>query len=114
MNKLDLVTNKYIKKEIPEIKPGYTVKVHQKVKEGEKERVQIFQGIVIAINNGLKNINSSITVRKISEGIGVEKIIPIHSPTITKIDVVKKSKARRAKLYYIRKKSKKESRLKDE
>ncbi len=114
MDKLNLVTNKYIKKELPEIKPGYTVRIHQKIKEGEKERIQIFEGVVIAIKHGLKNINSSITVRKVSEGIGVEKIIPVHSPNVIKIEVVKKSKARRAKLYYLRKKSKKESRLKEE
>lgn len=87
--------------EKPEIKPGYTVKVHQKIKEADKERIQVFEGIVIAHHGG-KNINATITVRKISDGVGVEKIFPLYSPTIAKIEVVKKAKVRRAKLYYLR------------
>jgi len=113
-NKIDIITKKYLKNNIPDIKPGYTVKVHQKIKEGDKERIQVFSGVVIAITNGLRNINSKITVRKISEGIGVEKIFPIHSPTIQKIEIVKKGKVRRAKLYYLRNKNRKESKLKEQ
>lgn len=89
------------KTEKPEIKPGYTVKVHQKIKEGDKERIQVFEGIVISHHGG-KNINATFTVRKISDGVGVEKIFPLYSPTIAKIEVVKKAKVRRAKLYYLR------------
>jgi len=92
-------------KTLPDIKPGVTVKVHQKIKEGSgekaKERVQIFEGIVIARKGGNKT-QATITVRKISEGIGVEKIFPIHSPTIVKLVPTKQAKVRRAKLYYLR------------
>jgi len=94
-------------KKIPDIKPGQTIKVYQKIKEitgeenKEKERIQVFEGIVIAKSGG-RGINATITVRKISEGIGVEKIFPLYSPTIEKIEVVKQAKVRRAKLYYLR------------
>ena len=111
MDKLDLFNKKQLKK-IPEIRAGYTVRVHQKIKEGDKERIQIFEGLVIARKHG-RGINSTITVRKISQGVGIERIFPIHSPIIEKIEVVKKHKVRRAKLYYIRQKSAKEARLKE-
>jgi len=111
MNKLDLFNKKQLKK-LPEIRPGYTVQVYQKVKEAGKERIQIFEGLVIAKKHG-RGINATITVRKVSHGVGVERIFPLHSPLIEKIEVVKKGKARRAKLYYIRKKSAKEARLKE-
>jgi large subunit ribosomal protein L19 len=95
-----------IKREIPELRPGQTIRVYQKIKEisgeegKEKERVQIFEGVIIA--EGGKGISRTITVRKISEGIGVEKIFPIHLPTITKIEIVKEGKTRRAKLLFLR------------
>lgn len=89
-----------LKADVPEIKPGYTVIVHQKIKEGDKERTQKFEGIVISRRGG-QGLSATITVRKISESIGVEKIFPVHSPTISKIEVVKKAKVRRAKLYYL-------------
>ncbi|MFZ6035559.1 MAG: 50S ribosomal protein L19 [Patescibacteria group bacterium] len=92
---------KHLKKDLPDIRPGHTVAVYQKIKEGDKERTQKFEGMVIARTGG-SGINGTITVRKISEGIGVEKIFPIHLPTITKIEVVKKAKVRRAKLNYLR------------
>ena len=95
------------KEEIPELRSGYKVKVHQKVKEGDKERVQIFEGIILAIK-GKTFESRMITVRKISQGIGVERIFPIASPLITKIEVVEKTKVRRAKLYYLRNKTSKE------
>ncbi len=89
-----------------EIKPGMTVKVHEKIKEKnakgvEKERIQIFEGLVIAHKHG-KEIGATITVRKVSDGIGVEKIYPLHSPVISKIEPVKQAKVRRAKLNYLR------------
>ncbi|MGE5298252.1 MAG: 50S ribosomal protein L19 [Acidobacteriaceae bacterium] len=89
------------------LKPGYVVRVHQKIKdvspEGkEKERIQVFEGLVIATKGG-KDINGTVTVRKISSGIGVERIFPVHSPSIEKIEVVKATPARKAKLYYTRK-----------
>lgn len=95
-----------VKNDLPDIKPGHTVIVHQKIQEGEKERIQKFEGIVIAHKGG-KGLSGTITVRKISEGIGVEKIFPLHSPTITKIEVTKKAKVRRSKLYYLREYKKK-------
>ncbi len=99
-------------KKIPELKPGYTVKVYQKIKEGEKERIQIYEGLIIAINSG-NGVDKTITVRKMVEGIGVEKIFPVYSPMIEKIEVKKKSKVRRAKLYYMKKRSGKSARLKE-
>ena len=88
-------------KKMPDIRPGDLVKVHQKIKEGDKERIQIFEGIVIARKHG-KGVSSTITVRKVVEGIGVERIFPVHSPSIEKIEVVKSRKVRRSKLYYLR------------
>ncbi|MBU0598019.1 50S ribosomal protein L19 [Patescibacteria group bacterium] len=90
-----------LKKDLPEIRPGYTVVVHQKIIEGEKERIQKFEGMVISRRGG-NELTATITVRKISEGVGVEKIFPIHAPTITKIEVTKKARVRRAKLYYLK------------
>ena len=90
-----------LKKDLPDIRPGYTVTVHQKIKEGDKERTQKFEGIVISRRGG-HGLSATITVRKISEGVGVEKIFPLHSPTITKIEVLKKAEVRRAKLYYLK------------
>ena len=90
-----------LKKELPDIRPGDTVKVYQKVKEQDKERLQAFEGIVIARKHG-KGISATITVRAVISGIGAEKIFPIHSPIIEKIEVLKKGKARRANLYYLR------------
>ena len=101
---------KHVKEEVPVIKPGYEVSVHQKIKEGNKERVQQFKGMVIAINPGT-GLNHTFTVRKVSDGIGVEKVFPIHSPNVVKIDVLRAYKIRRAKLYYLRKLSGKALRL---
>ena len=95
---------KKLKKEnLPEIKSGDLVRVYQKVKEGGKERVQVFEGIVIARKHG-KEIGATITVRREISGIGVEKIFPLHSPLIEKIEILKRQKTKRAKLYYLRKK----------
>jgi len=110
MNKLDKFNQKQLNNKLPEIRPGYTVRVNLKIKEGDKERIQSFEGLVIAIKHG-QGINATITVRKISHGVGVERIFPIHLPSIESIEIIKKSKVRRAKLYYIRRKSKKQSRL---
>ena len=88
-------------KDMPDIRPGDTVKVHQKIKEGDKERIQIFEGLVIARKHG-QGISSTITVRKVVESIGVERIFPVHSPSVAKIEVVKSGKVRRSKLYYLR------------
>ena len=101
---------------IPEIKPGMTIRVHQKIKElnpkgEEKERIQYFEGMVIAKKHG-KEAGGTITVRKVSDGIGVEKIFPLNLPTITKIEIKKQAKVRRAKLYFLKRGYKK--RLKEE
>ena len=110
MNIIDKLETKSLR-EIPEFKSGDTVAVSYKIKEGEKERIQIFEGIVISRSGA--SIRETFTVRKISYGIGTERIFPVHSKQIDKIDVKKKGKVRRAKLYYIRGLSKKASRIKE-
>ena len=100
MNALSAVEKNELKSGLPSFLVGDTVKVHVKIKEGDKERIQIFEGVVIARRNG--DLRSSFTVRKISFGQGVERIFPLHSPIIDKIEVSKKGKVRRAKLYYLR------------
>lgn len=94
------VTQEYLKSDIPDFRPGDTVKVHVRLKEGEKERIQVFEGLVIARKHG--GISETFTVRKISGGIGVERIFPLHTPSIAKIEVGRRGRVRRAKLYYIR------------
>ena len=100
MNALSAVEKNELKSDIPSFLVGDTVKVHVKIKEGDKERIQIFEGVVIARRNG--DLRSSFTVRKISFGQGVERIFPLHSPIIDKIEVSKRGKVSRAKLYYLR------------
>jgi len=102
----------YCKEEVPELKPGYLIKVHSRIKEGNKVRTQVFQGTVIATNPGF-GVDETFTVRKISEGIGVERVFPIHSPNIIKIEVLRAHKVRRAKLNYLRDLSGKALRLKE-
>lgn len=89
-------------RDIPSFRVGNTVKVHQKIREGGKERVQIFEGLVIARKGG-SGVNGTFTVRKIASGVGVERIYPLHSPNVVKIEVVKQPEVRQAKLYYVRK-----------
>ena len=101
-----------LKTNLPEIRPGDTVKIYQKIKEKDKERIQAFEGQVLARKHG-KEPGATITVRKVISGIGVERIFPIHSPTIDKIEVVKKGKARRAKLYYLREATGKRAKIKE-
>ena len=96
---------------MPDLKAGDVVRVSRKIKEGDKERVQIFEGIIIAIKGG-QSSSPMITVRKVSEGVGVELILPIYSPSIEKIEIVRRAQVRRAKLYYLRGKTAKKSRLK--
>ncbi len=99
------------KKKMPNLKIGQTVRVHHKIKEGEKERIQIFEGMIIKMNHG-QGADKTFIIRKIVEGVGVEKIFPFYSPIIEKIEIKKESKVRRAKLYYMRGRSGKSARLK--
>jgi len=112
-NKLDVFNQAQLKSNIPDIRPGDVVRVYVKVKEVGKERIQAFEGLVIAIKHG-KGSNATFTVRKISAGIGVERIFPFHSPMIDKIEITRKSKVRRAKLYYMRKRTGKSARMRSE
>ena len=108
---INAVTKSYMKNDLPEFRAGDTVKVHVRIKEGDKERIQVFEGLVIYRHGG--GISSTFTVRKISSGVGVEKIFPLHSPMIAKIEVVRLGKVRRAKLGYIRSLSAKAARIKE-
>jgi len=100
MDKLKLVEATQLKTDIPKFKSGDIVNVHVKVKEGDKERIQEFQGIVISLRGS--GVNATFTVRKISDGVGVERIFPVHSPRIAKIEKVKDGRVRRSKIYYVR------------
>jgi len=100
-----------VRQDIPVFKAGDTVKVHVKIKEGEKERIQIFQGVCIARKHG--GIRETITVRKVSGGIGVERVFPIHGPTVDRIERVTEGKVRRAKLYHLRKLKGKKARIEE-
>ena len=111
MDTIQLFASSQNLSKLPEIRPGFTVRVHQKIREGEKNRIQIFEGIVIAHKHG-KGLGGTITVRKIASGVGVERIFPLHSPNIAKFEIVKTSGVRRAKLYYLRDKAAKEIRKK--
>lgn len=105
------IEKEYMRTDIPDFRPGDTVRVHLKVEEGGKERVQVFEGIVIARSGG--GLRETFTVRKVSGGVGVERIFPLHSPAIEKIEVVRKGRVRRAKLYYLRERVGKAARLKE-
>jgi large subunit ribosomal protein L19 len=94
------VTREYLKTDIPDFRPGDNLRVHVRLKEGEKERIQVFEGLVIARKHG--GVSETFTVRKISSGIGVERTFPLNSPSLAKIEVTRRGRVRRAKLYYIR------------
>jgi large subunit ribosomal protein L19 len=111
MNLIDLVEQEQLKKDLPEFGAGDTVRVHLKVVEGERHRIQIFEGVVIARANG--GLRETFTVRKFSGGVGVERVFPLHSPMIDKIEVVRRGRVRRAKLYYLRKRSGKAARIRE-
>ena len=100
MNVVEMLDMEQMRGDIPGFKPGDTVKVHARIKEGEKERIQVFQGVVIRKRKGMTG--ATFTVRKVSYGIGVERIFPLHSPNIDKVEVVSRGKVRRSRLYYLR------------
>jgi large subunit ribosomal protein L19 len=111
MNKVDLVEKPQLRRDLPAFRPGDTVKVHVRVVEGNRERIQVFQGVVIRRQNG--GLRETFTVRKVSFGVGVERTFPVHAPTISKIEVVTKGRVRRAKLYYLRDLRGKKARIKE-
>ena len=111
MKSTDLVDNQYLRTDMPEFGPGDEVKVHVKVIEGNKERVQIFQGNVIGIQGS--GVAETYTVRKVSYGVGVERSFPLHTPTVAKLEVVRRGDVRRAKLYYLRERSGKSAKIKE-
>ena len=111
MNVLETLEKEQMRGDIPDFRPGDTVKVHATIREGEKERIQVFQGVVVRKRKG--NTGASFTVRKVSYGIGVERIFPFHSPLIDKVEIVTRGKVRRARLYYLRKLRGKAARIKE-
>ncbi len=111
MNIIETLEKEQLRLDIPDFKAGDTVKVYVRIKEGEKERIQVFQGVVIRKRKG--NTGATFTVRKVSYGIGVERIFPLHSPAIDKIEVVTRGRVRRARLYYLRNLRGKAARIKE-
>jgi large subunit ribosomal protein L19 len=111
MHAIEQLNREHMRMDLPNFGPGDTVKVHVKIKEGEKERIQVFQGVVISKRNG--TTDATFTVRKVSYSVGVERIFPTHSPAIDKIEVVTRGRVRRAKIYYLRKLRGKAARIKE-
>jgi len=111
MNVIEQIEKEQMRTDLPQIRVGDTVRVYSKLREGTKERVQPFEGVIIRIRKNQSR--STFTVRKFSYGVGVERIFPLHSPNITKIDIIQRAIVRRAKLYYLRQRRGKAARLKD-
>jgi len=111
MNPVDLIEQSHLKDGIPDFAPGDTVRVNYKIREGDKFRIQPFEGVVIA--RRMRGLGSSFVVRKVTQGYGVERIFPLHSPLIDGIDVLRKGRVRRAKLYYLRERKGKSARIKE-
>ncbi len=111
MNRLDIVEKARMKDDLPEFRPGDNVKVHVRVIEGTRSRIQVFEGVVLARQGG--GLRETFTVRKISFGVGVERIFPVHSPTVEQVEVTRRGKVRRAKLYYLRDRAGKQARIKE-
>ncbi len=112
MDAIKNLTAGMLKEDAPQVKIGQTVKVHVKIREGERERIQVFEGTVIARNNS--GIAETFTVRRVSYGVGVERVFPLHSPNVAKVEVVRTGKIRRAKLYYLRDRVGKAAKLKEQ
>lgn len=111
MNKIEQLEREMMRMDLPDFAAGDTIRVHVKIKEGEKERIQAFQGVVISKRKG--RANATFTVRKVSYGVGVERIFPFHSPVIDKIEVISRGRVRRSKIYYLRKLRGKAARIKE-
>jgi len=111
MNVIEMLEKEHMRVDLPPFRAGDTVRVHSRIKEGDRERTQLFEGVVIRKRKG--NTGATFTVRKVSYGVGVEKIFPLHSPSIGKIEVISKGKVRRARLYYLRKLRGKAARIKE-
>jgi large subunit ribosomal protein L19 len=111
MNKVDLVEKPRLREDLPEFRPGDTVRVHVRVAEAGRERIQVFQGVVIRRRGG--GLRETFTVRKVSFGVGVERTFPLHSPTIARIELVSRGRVRRAKLYYLRERRGKSARIRE-
>jgi large subunit ribosomal protein L19 len=111
MDKVKQIEREMLRMDLPQFVPGDTVKVHVKIREGEKERIQVFQGVCISKRKG--TTNASFTVRKVSYGVGVEKIFPMHSPSIDRIEVITRGRVRRSKIYYLRKLRGKAARIRE-
>ena len=111
MDKLRLISDSSLKAEAPELNIGSTVRVHVKSREGERERIQVFEGTIIALKGS--GISSTFTVRRVSYGVGVERVFPVHSPNVAKVEVVRNGKVRRSKLYYLRDRVGKSAKVKE-
>ena len=111
MNLIDRIEAGELKKEAPQVRIGDTVRAHIRIVEGQKERIQVFEGVAIRLHGG--GARETVTLRKVSFGVGVERILPIHSPRLEKTEIVKRAKVRQAKLYYLRERSGKAARLKE-
>lgn len=111
MNLIDALEKQGMRKDVPRVQSGDTVRVHVKIVEGDKERIQVFEGIVLGLKGG--GLRETFRVRKISYGVGVERIFPLHSPRVDKIEIVKKGRVRRAKLYYLRDRKGKAAQVKE-
>ncbi len=111
MDALKLISNSSLKAEVPVLNIGDTVKVHVKIKEGDKSRIQIFEGTIIAKKHG--GINETFTVRRVAHGCGIERVFPVHSPIVEKVEVVRSGRVRRAKLYYLRNRVGKAAKVKE-
>ncbi len=112
MDALKLIAQDSLKSEVPVIEIGDTVKVHVKIREGEKERIQVFEGTVIACKGS--GVSATFTVRRVAYGVGVERVFPLHSPNVAKVDVIRHGRVRRSKLYYLRDRVGKAAKVKEE
>jgi large subunit ribosomal protein L19 len=110
MNAIEKLEQEHLRMDLPQFKGGDTVKVHMRIIEGEKERIQVFQGVVLRVNRG--KTDATFTVRKVSDGVGVERVFPMHSPYIERVEVLSEGKVRRSRMYYLRQRRGKASRIK--